>query len=193
MDVMTAAHPVHDHPEVIVREGPYTVAERDAVPDDGLRHELLDGVLIMSPAPTPRHQRAVRNLTVAMDQALPPQLEVFGSPIDVRLGHATVLQPDVVVVSRDDVGELGIVGVPVLAVEVLSPSTQLFDLHRKKELLEQAGCPSYWVLDPHLNELTAWQLSEGRYQEVARVSGATWWTATHPCPVSLSPSRLLED
>ncbi|SEE73980.1 Uma2 family endonuclease [Ruania alba] len=193
MDVMTATHPAHGHPEVIVREGPYTVAERDAVPDDGLRHELLDGVLVMSPAPTPRHQRAVRNLTVAMDRALPGELEVFGSPIDVRLGRSTVLQPDVVVVHRDDVGELGIVGVPVLAIEVLSPSTQLFDLHRKKQLLEQAGCPSYWVLDPHLSELTAWQRSGGRYREVARVSGTESWTATQPCTVSLEPSLLLED
>jgi len=52
-------------------------------------------------------------------------------------------------------------GAPLLAVEVLSPSTGLFDLGRRMQLLEEAGCPSYWVVDPAGPELTAWELRAG--------------------------------
>jgi len=179
--------------DVIVRAGPFTRAELDALPDDGRRHELLDGVLLMTPAPSIRHQDIVLNLIIMLRAAAPRWAKVMVAPTDVALGPATVIEPDIVVAQRSDVTEKDLPTAPLLAVEVLSPSTRLFDLGRKKELLEQAGCPSYWVIDPEGPELTAWELRDGRYVEVARVSATQSWTATTPYDVTIVPRDLLDD
>ncbi|HEY3013637.1 MAG TPA: Uma2 family endonuclease [Nocardioides sp.] len=179
--------------DVVVRAGPFSRAERDALPDDGRRHELLDGVLLMTPAPSTRHQDIVARLFVALSAAAPRSAKVLIAPFDVALSPATVIEPDVVVARRIDVTDRDLPTAPLLAVEVLSPSTRLFDLGRKKELLEQAGCPSYWVIDPDGPELTALELRDGRYVEVARVSAMQTWTATAPYDVTIVPRDLLDD
>lgn len=179
--------------DVIVREGPYTRAERDALPDDGRRHELLDGVLVMSPAPGYRHQSIALNLAVLLKRHRTHDCSVIIAPFDVDLGPATVIEPDIVVARRADVTERGLPRAPLLAVEVLSPSTRLFDLGRKKELLAEAGCPSYWTIDPTRPELTVWQLHDGQYVAAEIVRPDDTWTATAPYPVTITPRDLLDD
>ena len=80
---------------------------------------------------------------------------------------------------------------PLLAVEILSPSTQLIDLNVKKAKLEQAGCPSYWIVDPALPSLTVWQLEDGTYRQVAHAEGDEVCTLDHPFPVTVVPTRLV--
>lgn len=75
------------------------------MPDDGHRYELLDGVLIVSPAPSTRHQRALRNLFRVIDAACPESLEVLFAPLDVVLADDTVMQPDLVVARVEDLTE----------------------------------------------------------------------------------------
>ena len=191
MGVMTATS--HRRGDVIVREGPFTRAERDALPDDGYRHELLDGVLLMTPSPVTRHQDIVGRLFILLTQHAPKSVKVLVAPFDVVLGDRTVLEPDVVVARRGDVTDKNLPGSPLLAIEVLSPSTRLFDLGRKQSLLEEAGCPSYWVVDPVGPELVAWELHDGSYVEVARITGAESWTALVPFEVAVSPVDLLDD
>jgi len=191
MGVVTATS--HRRGDVIVREGPFTRAERDALPDDGYRHELLDGVLLMTPSPVTRHQDIVARLLILLTGHAPRSVKVMIAPYDVVLGVRTVLEPDVVVARRDDITDKFLPGPPLLAVEVLSPSTRLFDLGRKLQLLEEAGCPSYWVVDPAGPELTAWELRGGRYVEIARVSPDEEWTAELPFAVTISPAALLDD
>ena len=191
MGVVTATS--HRRDDVIVREGPFTRADRDALPDDGYRHELLDGVLLMTPSPVTRHQDVVLRLAILLTQHAPRFAKVLVAPFDVVLGDRTVLEPDVVVARRGDVTDKNLLGPPLLAVEVLSPSTRLFDLGRKLQLLEEAGCPSYWVVDPVGPELVAWELRDGSYVEVARITGAESWTTTAPFTVTVSPVDLLDD
>lgn len=69
--------------DVIIREGPVTRRERDALPEDGRRHELLDGMLVMSPAPSRRHQKLAFQLAVRLDAAVPREFEVMMAPFDV--------------------------------------------------------------------------------------------------------------
>jgi len=183
----------HRRGDVIVREGPFTRADRDALPDDGYRHELLDGVLLMTPSPVTRHQDIVGRLFILLTQHAPKSVKVLVAPFDVVLGDRTVLEPDVVVARRGDVTDKNLPGSPLLAIEVLSPSTRLFDLGRKQSLLEEAGCPSYWVVDPVGPELVAWELHDGSYVEVARITGAESWTALVPFEVAVSPVDLLDD
>ncbi|MFT4085561.1 MAG: Uma2 family endonuclease [Gordonia sp. (in: high G+C Gram-positive bacteria)] len=102
----------------------------------------------MSPAPTPRHQRASGRLFVALSAVCPPGVEALSAPLDVALTTDTVIQPDIVVAFTTDLTEHNLPTAPLLAVEALSPSTREIDLHLKKARLARAGCPHYWMVDP---------------------------------------------
>ena len=173
--------------------GPMTRAELDALPDDGRRHELIDGVLVASPAPAWQHQRILLNLTLALHAARPSGLTLLFAPFDVVLGPDTVMEPDLLVARTDDMTERDLPVAPLLAVEVLSPSTRRFDLTLKKSRFEAAGCPSYWAIDPEGPRITAWELREGRFEQVADVVGDEPFAATSPCPVTMVPKDLLAD
>jgi len=114
------------------------------------------------------------------------------APFDVVLGNDTVLQPDVLVAARAAFTERDLPGSPLLAVEVLSPSTRLFDLNTKRARYELAGCPSYWVVDPAEPSLTVWELRDGQYVETARASGTHEVTIDRPFPVAVRPAGLVD-
>jgi len=82
--------------------GPWTRAQLDALPDDGRRYELLDGMLVVTPAPTRRHQLVVSRLMGSLLKASPESLRVFTSPVDVATPEGSVFQPDVIVVRAED-------------------------------------------------------------------------------------------
>ena len=84
------------------RGRPFTRADLDSMPDDGHRYELIDGCLIVSPAPSRRHQRVVVNLTVLLHPRCPEDLEVLVAPFDVALSDDSVVQPDLLVARRSD-------------------------------------------------------------------------------------------
>jgi Uma2 family endonuclease len=173
------------------RSRPLTRRDLEALPDDGHRYEIVDGALIVTPAPSHRHQRVVTNLIVLFHAACPNDLEVLTAPFDVALDDTTVLQPDLLVARRSDFTERDLPAAPLLAVEVLSPSTRLIDLTLKRSRYESAACSSYWVVDPDEPRLVAWELREGAYAEVARVAGDEVFVATQPFAVGIAPRRLL--
>ncbi|USQ81162.1 Uma2 family endonuclease [Ornithinimicrobium faecis] len=86
----------------------------------------------------------------------PARFEVLVAPLDVRLSELTTVQPDAVVLRDDDDP------VPLLALEVLSPSTRHFDVGMKRSRYATAGIANFWVVDPDAPSLTAWELREGR-------------------------------
>lgn len=169
---------------------PWTVEDLADFPDDGLRYELLDGALLVSPAPTMPHQDAALSLYALLRSARPPHLKVLGAPLDVRLSPTRLVQPDVLVVRRVDAQGRTLAGIPVLAVEVLSPSTRLRDRSLKRAAFEEAGVASYWLLDPDEPALTALELTDGGYEQVAHVRGDEAFDATLPFPVRVVPSEL---
>lgn len=173
------------------RGRPLSRADLAEMPDDGHRYELVDGTLIVSPAPRIAHQRVLGNLYLLLRAACPDHLEVLIAPVDVALADDTVLQPDVLVARRVDLTERDLPMPPVLAVEVLSPSTRRFDLLLKRSRYEAACCPSYWVVDPDEPSLTAWEFDAGRYGDpVVAVAGQSY-NPTRPFPVTIVPQRLL--
>lgn len=170
---------------------PYTVEDLVGMPDDGRRYELIDGVLIVSPAPVPRHQKIVGKLFVSLDQACPDDMHVFTAPLAVRPSRSTELQPDVLVTRDEDLTEKCLPVAPLLAVEVLSPSTAWNDLNGKKFAYERLGVRSYWVIDPQELTLTVFELdADGRYELVAEVKGEDAFEATLPFPVRIVPAEL---
>lgn len=172
---------------------PLTAADLESMPDDGHRYELIDGTLVVTPAPMPRHQIVVGELHLILRRSCPDDLRVLLAPLDVVLAADTVVQPDLLVTRRSDLSVRNLPTAPLLAVEVTSPSTRLLDLNLKKARYEQAGCPAYWVIDPDEVSLTAWELHDGRYVEVARVVRHEVFEARRPYPLRVVPAELLDD
>jgi Uma2 family endonuclease len=117
---------------------------------------------------------------------------VLFAPLDVVLGPDTVLQPDVLVARRADLAERNLPAAPVLAVEVLSPSSRHIDLASKRLAFEAAGVPTYWVVDPDEPSLRVFEHDGSRLVEVARVRGGERHDTSRPFPVTLSPATLVE-
>ncbi|TYL45002.1 Uma2 family endonuclease [Nocardioides sp. BGMRC 2183] len=168
----------------------HTRADFDALPDDGNRYELLEGEIVVAPSPGLDHQRLAGELYVTLREACPPEWMVLFAPFDVALAESTVVEPDLLVTERDRPTQRALEGPPLLAVEILSPSSRGRDQVRKKRLYEKAGVPSYWIVDPEVPSLTAWQLQDGRYAAVASVAAEEEWTATEPFAVTLRPIEL---
>ncbi len=183
--------PVKEKRPGLPRGRALTRDDLDAMPDDGHRYELIDGILIVSPAPRRIHQRASFRLSVLLDAALPADLELLPAPFDVALADDTVMQPDLVVGRIADFTERDLPVAPVLAVEVLSPSTRGIDLLLKKDRLERAGCAHYWVVDPLEPSITGWALADGAYRQVARAVGAEAFEVTEPFDVCMVPGELV--
>jgi Uma2 family endonuclease len=114
-------------------------------PDDGQRHELIDGEHYVSPSPSVRHQRLLRRLSTAIDTYLtahPEAGEVFFAPLDVVLSNYDVVEPDLLVIAADqqDIStEKHVTGPPALVVEILSPGTRKVDEKTKYRLFDRTG------------------------------------------------------
>jgi Uma2 family endonuclease len=151
-------------------QGEWTYEDYLRLPDDGWRYEVLKGVLHMTAAPAPRHQAALRNLTVGIVRYLEsnPLGQVYFAPIDVFLpgALATPCQPDLFFLSNERLGlvsERGIEGAPDLIAEVLSPSNWLDDRRTKFEIYAEAGVREYWLLDPKEKTMEVFSLENGAY------------------------------
>ncbi|MGH3825985.1 MAG: Uma2 family endonuclease [Pseudonocardiaceae bacterium] len=178
-----------------VAEGrPFTVHDLEGMPDDGHRYELIDGVLIVTPAPGWYHQESSGELFVQLRMACTAEFRVLSAPFGVRTSARNELQPDILVARYGDLTPKNLPVAPVLAVEVLSASTALNDLNNKKAAYERMGTASYWVLDPEPpGGLTVFELDpKGRYAEVANVRGDEKFTAERPFPLTVIPARLLD-
>jgi len=182
--------------EPVAADRRFTRADLEYLPDDGRRYELIDGELIVSAAPGRVHQRAAFALARILHAACPDEFEVLIAPFAIGLAEDTELQPDVLVARRDQLTDKEPPGPPALAVEVLSPSTRMVDLNKKRARFERAGTPSYWVVDPIARpaeaRLMAWELDgHAPYRLVADVAGPEVFHATRPYPVSVNPADLV--
>lgn len=171
---------------------PLTYDDLENIPDDGHRYELLDGTLLVTPAPTPAHQSCVVALTVLLTGAAPPDLKVFVAPLDWVVGPRTSFEPDVLVARRGDVGPRNLPHPPVLAVEVLSASTRRIDLVLKRDAYAAAGVPWYWLVDPDVPSVTFLRLEGNAYVEDGSVAGEEPFTVSSPFPLTVVPARLLD-
>ena len=128
-------------------------------PDDGLRHELIDGEHYVTPSPATVHQRLL-GLHVAVYVYLQTHsiAEVFLAPFDIVLSPHDVVEPDLVVVLREQaniVGEQNATGAPALVVAVLSAGTRRRDKGIKLRLYDRVGVREYWLVDPAVSTVVA--------------------------------------
>ena len=171
--------------------GGWMVDDLERLPDDGLRYELVDGVLLVSPSPLVPHQVALAALAFRLTAAAPDHLRVLPAPLDITFTRTRLLQPDIVVLRADQLTGRKVEGLPLLAVEVLSDSTRLTDTTLKRHVLEQAGVPSYWLLDPDVPSLTVLELVDGTYRQAASATGEEPLRIERPFPVTVVPADLL--
>ncbi len=181
------------HPALLAR--PRTWADLDAMPDDGNRYELVEGQLIVSPAPDADHQDYVGGILALLRETCrrTRQLRAFCAPFDVRPVEGTGLQPDVVVVDERDLegGRLRLGAVPVLAVEVLSASNRADDLGRKATAYARMGVRWYWVLDPERRELFIQEREDDdRYRVMGSARADDVLTLDAPLPLAFSVADL---
>lgn len=190
MTAMTVT-PTH-RPWPSLPPGPVTRDVLDSMPGDGHRYELIDGILIVSPAPRVPHQRALAGLYRLLYDACPDDLEVLFAPVDVALADDTIMQPDLIVARHSDLTDRDLPVAPVLAVEVLSPSTRRFDLLLKKERLERAACRHYWIVDPDVPAIRAWTLRDGTYVDAGAAEVDEVLRITDPMSVEIVPAHLVD-
>jgi Uma2 family endonuclease len=147
-----------------------------ALPDDGLRYEIVNGALFAEPSPRRAHQEvAAKLLLILYPHVLARGLgKVYIAPFDVILDRSSVVVPDLVFVARDRLGivaERGVEGAPDLIIEILSPGTARRDRVAKLNAYAGHGVRHYWLVDPEAKTLEAFELVESTYHLVAAVAG----------------------
>lgn len=150
-----------------------TAEEFLRIPEDGKRHELVDGVHYVTPSPIPAHQILVGRLHLSLGSYLEPRPHLgrlFLGPLDVVLSDHDVVEPDLLFIAPDQAEILtlkNVQGPPALAIEVLSPSARRWDERVKRRLFEERGIGEYWIVDPVAHRVRVFRrAADGSFPEV---------------------------
>ena len=148
---------------------PLTYDDLVDMPDDGQRYESIDGELIVTPAPTIKHQRVQRSLIRILGAFAyeTGRAELVLPPFDVVLGHYNIVKPDLLLNESDPGHILGdqakFEGPPDLVVEVSAPISLWIELVRKSALYARCGVPEYWIADPERRRMVIYNLQDKQY------------------------------
>jgi len=141
--------------------------------DDDKRYEVIRGGLIMVPAPFTIHQRVSMNLVFIINKYVREKRlgEVLVAPTDVVLSEDTVVQPDILFISKerlDIIKEAAIMGSPDLIVEIVSPSSASYDTVEKRDIYEEYGVKEYWLVFPQEKAIEVLTLESNIYREFCK-------------------------
>ncbi len=169
------------------QQGRWTYKDYAAIPEDGHRYEVVNGVLYMLPSPNVWHQNIVGEISAYLrDFVRAHKLgRAFTAPLDVELSYGNVVQPDVFVLLNkhlDRIKTNRIIRAPDLIVEVASPSTARHDLRAKLDAYTSAGVPEYWVVNPEAQTVELLVLENHVYTSLGVFKGQ-----------AALPSRVLVD
>jgi Uma2 family endonuclease len=138
-------------------------------PDDGKRHELIDGEHYVTPSPNTKHQAVSGNLYFLMRSWLEqhPIGRVFYAPFDVVFTQFDVVEPDLMYMSNERAAEIltskHVTGAPEIVVEIASRGTRKRDETIKRRLYERSGVSEYWVVDPELDIMRVYRREHDRF------------------------------
>jgi Uma2 family endonuclease len=175
-----------------------TWAEYQLLPEDGKRYEVLEGELMMSPAPGFRHQRTSGNLYFALDswrRAHAPGGQVLAAPFDVILSEDTILQPDLIYVRPERIGLIvdeKLRGAPDLAIEIFHSQGAGRDRISKLQVYARFKVPEYWLVDLDARAVTMLVLTPEGYEILASGFGDTMLTSRVLPGLALTPREVFE-
>lgn len=159
-------------PQTAIRRIDLTYEDYVLFPEDGKRHEIIDGDHYVTPAPNVKHQRVSFNLSklfaVYLDKTRVGL--ALSAPCDVVLSDRDVVQPDLLFVSKARaaiVTEKNIQGPPDLVVEIVSETTRKTDEVLKRHLYERHGVQEYWIVDPEIEAVKVYRTTENGYVRAA--------------------------
>jgi Uma2 family endonuclease len=141
------------------------------LPEDGNTYEILEGVLYVTPSPSPMHQRVGKRLQRQLETYFEAtgRGEVFDAPLDVILTKRDVVEPDLIVVANPaQISGRAIEGPPLLLVEILSPNSIARDRIVKAARYAALGVPHYWIVDLDACAIECYRGRDGRYELVIR-------------------------
>lgn len=146
----------------------YSYREYECFPNDGFRHEIVDGEHYMSPAPATKHQKVSRRIHFQLYAQIELKKlgEVYNAPTDVELAEHDIVQPDIVVVLYEQISIIKpkkIHGIPTMIIEILSESNRRYDQVLKFEMYQRTGVPEYWIVDTSAELVQQFVLVDGRY------------------------------
>ncbi|MGH7704142.1 MAG: Uma2 family endonuclease [Gemmatimonadales bacterium] len=171
----------------------YTVDQVRGFPPDGQRYELLDGVLLVTPAPRNLHQVVVGHLFARLYQAVvPPGLARVVSVGELEIGDHTLLNPDILVYPASYQVDTAWKDIRHwwLAVEVLSPSSERYDRDFKRPAYQAIGVEEFWLVDPDGKTVEVWDGGEGAPRiERERI---VWRPAGSATPIEIELRRIWE-
>ena len=163
------------------RPGPYRRPDHAALPDEP-RCELIYGHFYLSASPVPIHQYLVLRLGLLLGNVAEQTGGLaLTAPMDVHLAPHSVVQPDLLYVSRarSEIVRNWIEGAPDLVVEILSPSTASRDQVHKLNLYAEAGVREYWIVDPAGRHI-AFLVSDGTAFTVHPPESGRWQSPVVP-------------
>lgn len=175
-----------------MRHLPSTVNELFRLRTDGARHEMVDGSLLVSPAPSLLHQVVLKRVFFALDAQAPQEYETLDTS-NLKIDEQNLFIPDIVVASADTVFGGGSMLRPadvLLAVEIVSPSTRTVDRFLKLSAYAEAGIANYWRVEPGEGPiLYPYDLTDDGTYRLAEVAPAGKPTAlTSPFPITVDPA-----
>jgi Uma2 family endonuclease len=158
-------------------------------PDDGKRHELIDGEHYVTPSPNTKHQRVAGSLHLLIGAWLEDHRigQIFFAPYDVVFSEFDVVEPDLLFLSNERAAQvitpLHAKGVPELVIEIASKGTRKRDETIKRRLYERSGVSEYWVVDPVIDVIRLYRREGdgfGRPLELSRKAGDVLTTPILP-------------
>jgi Uma2 family endonuclease len=143
--------------------------------NDNAYYELINGIIMKKSAPTPQHQNISMSLSLTLGSFIKSKKlgKLFAAPVDLFLDDRNAVQPDLVFVANDNqriVTNDGIVGIPDLIVEIISPSSVMRDRVDKKNLYEKLNVKEYWIIDPAYQDIEVYTILNGRYELLSGIT-----------------------
>jgi Uma2 family endonuclease len=163
----------------------FTYEDLAGFPDDGRRHEIVEGDHYVTPSPNVKHQAVLGNLMTALRNSLEddPRGFVFVAPLDVVLSDLNVVEPDLMYISRERraiLTDQNVRGAPDLLVEILSSGTRKTDEMVKRKVYERYGVAEYWVIDPELDAIKIYRREGDAFVRAADLNAEHGDTLTTP-------------
>jgi len=158
---------------IAVKVRKHSIQDYKLLPE-GAPYQLIEGELVMTPAPNPRHQIISGNIFEKIRQFARGLGITLYSPIDVYLGEENAYQPDIVFITKqrqEIIKDDGIYGPPDLIIEILSPSTAYYDIRKKFRVYEKYGVNEYWIVDPEINSVEIYLNEKGHFSLTGKAEG----------------------